>query len=170
MNLMRITCHECQTHLVAYVHDELPMRARRRVAQHISRCDNCYALYAMERNLSNELRSTVPLVGQPNAPQLGRVWAAIQTDMGRSRPVMGGHQARFGLAFIILILALALPWTMDKRQVALALPPQPAARVVVAMTETPASDESASSPLSVTNAAIPAAETPNAPMSAGNTR
>lgn len=130
-------------------------------------CARCYGLYRAQRDLSHELSVSLPRVGQPNVPQLGRMWAAIQADMQRPQRVVNRQLlTRSGVACLILVLSLLLPWSLNNQQVALAVPSQPAAPKMLSATNTPplqvalaAATEAVDT--RVTDSAIPAAETPN---------
>ncbi len=162
----RISCRECRSQLIGYVNQQVPHRMRQRIGAHLSECPMCYTEYVAQRHLSDELAFALPLLGQPKQPQLGRVWSAIQSEMNRPTPVARAPLTRYAVACLILALALVLPWSLDKQQVALAVPQQPAAPLVPGATEAASTEEPravATVAPNVTNAAIPAAETPNTP-------
>jgi anti-sigma factor RsiW len=150
-------------HLDAYLHGELPRRARRRVAQHLSECSECYAEYVAHRNLSQDIEAAVRGAAQPNNAQMSRIWQSIQVDMNRPTPVAHRIDRRITIAAFILMLTLLLPWSLDTQPVAhaLPLPPSPA----VTQTSTPMR---AGSPTEIavrlTDPPIPPAETPVAPV------
>lgn len=163
--IIRTTCRTCQTHLVAYLHNQLSPRTRRRVGQHLSHCAACYGVYVGQRGLSQELAADLPRVGQATTPQLGRVWTAIQADMARPRTVPRRHVMRYTFAVAVLVLAVLLPWSLNTRQIALAVPSHPTVPLTETVTETPPSQvvmARATLTADVTNPAIPAAETPTA--------
>jgi anti-sigma factor RsiW len=163
--MMRMNCCECQSHLVAYLDNQLPPRLRHRVGQHINTCANCYATYMVQRNVARDLAASLPRIGQPNAPQLGRMWTAVQADMHRPTPVANRQLlTRSGVACVILILVMLLPWSLNQGQIALAVPSLPATPALNDATDTPSNNTEAAVvvALNVTHAAIPAAETPDA--------
>ena len=164
-----LSCHTCQSKLVPYLHRQLSPRLQRRVGSHLDECPVCYAAYIAQRELSSELSAGLSRLGQPNAPQLGRMWSAIQADMQRPRPVPRRATGRAGVALLILTLALLLPWSLDKQQVAHAVPDQPAAPASTAgVTEAPVTVAMVTPAAKVnsTNALIPPAKTPATPDSA----
>ncbi len=119
-----MNCKNCQYHLTAYLHGELSPRERQRMTQHIQACPMCYTVYIQQRDIQRDLAYYVPLIGQENRPRYDKMWASIQADM--SRPKRQGYQMRYGLAALMLLLALLLPWTIGHRATALAaLPTQP---------------------------------------------
>lgn len=118
------------------MHGELPPRARQRVDQHLNQCSSCAAFYVAQRQLVRDLEQTLPQIARTSTPQLNRIWADIQADMTRPR-IIARPQTRYGVAALILMLALLLPWSMDKQRGALALPLQPIP--AVSLTGTPVS-------------------------------
>jgi len=121
-------CHDFQSQMTAYVHDELPPLARRRLARHIQQCSACYIAYARERDLARELEFRVALVGQPRPAELKRVWSAIQQDMRQPRSSRLHFRLRYGLAAFMFTLGLLLPWRIQgqvKAVALIALPPVP---------------------------------------------
>lgn len=169
-----LTCHQCQPKLLAYVHHQLSDRASRRVARHLNDCPLCYAAWLEQRDLARDLAQSLPALGRPDAPQLGRVWLAIQADMARPRAVSRPPLARFGVACLVFVLALVLPWSLDKQQVALAVPSQPPAPALTATLSVTRAPETAlrgqTPTASKTEAVIPAAETPLVPSGTPDTR
>jgi anti-sigma factor RsiW len=171
-----MTCRQCQSKLVAYVHNQLNGRARARVDRHLNECPVCYAAYLAQRDVAQELAHSLPVLGRPDAPQLGRMWLAIQADMNRPRRIARPNLARFGVACLVLVLALILPWSLDKQQVALAVPPQPSAPPLTVSLNVTASPEGGTrlvpptAAASSTEAVIPAAETPITPSGTPDTR
>ncbi len=165
LRLHGFSCHDCRVHLDAYIHGELSKRARRRVAQHLSECAECYADYVSHRNLSQEIEASVRRYGQPNTVQMSRIWQSIQVDMNRPTPVVSRVDTRFTVAAFMLMLTLLLPWSLDSQPVAhaLPLPPQPA----LTQTSTPVRIVSATevaAMMRLTDPPIPPAETPVAPV------
>jgi anti-sigma factor RsiW len=164
-----LSCHACQSKLVPYLHRQLSPRMQRRVGSHLDECPVCYAAYIAQRELSSELTAGLSRLGQPNAPQMTRLWAAIQADIQKPRPVPRRTTGRAGVALLILILALLLPWSLDKQPVAHAVPDQPAAPAsTAAVTEAPAvvAMLTPEARVNSTYALIPPAETPATPASA----
>lgn len=118
---MRITCHECQAHLVAYINDEVKPRRRRAVAQHLDECGACYAAYREQRGLVSDLQLDLKRIGQPSTPQLDTMWAAIQANMRHARPIRRRFRRRYGLAVVLILLTLLRPWSLSTPQFAFAL-------------------------------------------------
>jgi anti-sigma factor RsiW len=164
--MIRTTCNDCRSHLIGYLHQQLSPRKRRQVAQHLQSCAACYADYIAQRDLARELTSSVPALGQPAAPDLSRVWIAIQRDMSRSDPVRRRYLGHYGIACLILALTLLLPWSLGQQHIALAVPRQPSAPAVLSVTEAAGATEEANmaevAMVSATDAVIPPAETPSA--------
>ncbi len=124
-------CKDCKFHMTAYLHGELAPKVRQRMTQHIQTCPMCYTVYIQERDMQHELAYYVPLVG--SRPRYDKMWASIQADM--SRPREPRFQMRFGLAALMLALALLLPWTLGRQQTALAaVPTQPSPELTATRT------------------------------------
>jgi predicted anti-sigma-YlaC factor YlaD len=125
-----MTCHECQKHLVGYIHNELKPHLRRRVAYHLDDCPACYAVYGRQRELARELQLTIPLIGRGDTPRFDHVWASIQIEMNQPRrsAASNWYQFRYGLAMMAAMLVLLFPWVVGgRRDLTLAAPPtQPA--------------------------------------------
>ena len=139
---------------------------QRRVGNHLDECPVCYAAYIAQRELSSELSAGLYRLGQPNAPQMSRMWSAIQADLDRPHPVARRGTGRAGVALLILTLVLLLPWSLDKQRVVHAIPNQPPAPASTAgVTEAPVSVAmvTPSARVNSTYALIPAAETPATP-------
>lgn len=124
--------------MAAYLNGELSPRARRRIARYIEADAACYNEYIRQRDLARELSCEVPLVGQPTAPQLDRIWAAVQAELTPANPHpfrrssrMGRStgSARYGLVGMAVALVLALPFTLGNGTVAFAIAPQPAPQI-----------------------------------------
>lgn len=118
--------HYCKTHMTAYVNGGLSPRARGRIARYIEGDPACYAEYRRQRELSRELRSSLPALGAPTPRQLDRVWGAIQAELNLNadrdvsapatayraapRRRASGHSGTgYKLAGVMLTLCLALP-------------------------------------------------------------
>ena len=161
-----MNCHTCQSKLVPYLHRQLSPRMQRRVGAHIDSCPVCYAAYLSQRELASDLSAGLTRLGQPNAPQLSRMWSAIQADIDRPRPVARRSAGRYGVVLLMLLAALLLPWSLDKQPVVLAVPDQPPAPVSTAeVTGAPTLVAMATPVVTVnsTYAIIPAAKTPATP-------
>jgi anti-sigma factor RsiW len=169
--MSRISCFECQSRLDAYINRDLPLRKRQRVAHHLHQCEACYAAYTNLRGLTQELRADLSFMGQPGVAQLDQMWLAIQTDMSHARPVRRRFKRRYGLAALILLLALILPWSLKEHEFVLAFPLQSAqnqhrpAPIPAGLTpESPVAHGGETIvDLHVTSPCIPPAETPAAP-------
>ena len=119
-----MNCKTCQFQMTAYLHGEVTRRVGKQMARHIQRCPLCYAVYGQQRDVERELTHYVSLIGQEKAPRYGKMWASIQTDLSDSPKQ--GYQVRYGLAALMLMLALALPWTLGRGPTMLAaVPTQP---------------------------------------------
>ena len=115
-------CRYCRAHLDAYAAGELAPPARRRVAAHLDHCAACYAVYAQRREVVRELQRSLPLLGYANPPDFGQVWLKVQRELPRG----SGHSMQYGLAALLLLVLLLVPFTMGHRDIAAALPTQPA--------------------------------------------
>jgi anti-sigma factor RsiW len=109
-----LRCHAVQGHITAYIHGELPLKARRRVAAHLERCSRCKAAYGRQRELVRELERELPRVGQAQSGQLSRVWSKVQKDIQAPapRPTLQ-YRMSYGLAALILVLVMAVPFLMS---------------------------------------------------------
>lgn len=118
----------CRSRMVAYLHGELTPPVRQRMARYIDESPTCYAEYLRQRDAVRELTWKLPLVGQPDKPQLDNIWSAIQAEMkghhtSRRRPAI---HMRYGFAGMVLALTFLMPFTMGNRDVAFSVPSQPA--------------------------------------------
>lgn len=120
-----LSCRYCQAHLDGYLDGQLTPKARRRVAEHLARCESCYVEYVRRRDLHGELQRTLPLVGQRQMPDFARTWQAIRVELPHPTYERRRDQARYGLAAVMVMLVLLLPFTMGHRDLPL-LPPRPA--------------------------------------------
>lgn len=161
--MSRITCHECRERLVAYVNGELSARTRRQMAQHLDQCAACYSLYIDQRHLAQDLRADLTLIGQPTHRQLSHLWTAIQTDMRRANPMQPRFRRRYGIAVLVLLLALLLPWSFNGEPLMLALSLQNEPRTLSAEVTPSIPVTQQTIALRATAPRIPPAETPNAP-------
>ncbi len=129
-----ITCGECRTLLSGYIGRELSREARAQVASHIDTCNACYSSYLQQREITGELRQLLPAIGQAETSRLENIWSAVQT--GISQPRISPFQkdpARFGIAALIVVAAVLLPWFISQQRlvISLPLPPTPVAMVVL---------------------------------------
>jgi anti-sigma factor RsiW len=135
-----LTCRDCQSHLTAYLHGEVTPKMRRQIAQHLRQCPQCDALYASQRDLSQELAFALPRLGQPDAGQLQRIWGAVQAEQNHPSGTSWRHYAaQYGFAALLLMLALLIPWTLHSQQMALALPLPPVPQEAQVAVSTPPS-------------------------------
>jgi anti-sigma factor RsiW len=117
--MFRFTCRYCEARLTAFIHGELPLKARRRIARHLDECPTCYARYLRRRDLADELSRHIPRIGQPERGQLQRVWSGIQAEMTPTpRALYLRRSPRYGLVTLVLLLVMLLPLTMGNQNVA----------------------------------------------------
>lgn len=122
---MNYKCRYCKARMQAFIHGELDLKARRRVAQHLDECPLCYKEHLQKRELADKLAARVPLLGKSKPPQLQKIWNAVQRDL-QPRPKQ--HQvpsARYGVAALILVVAMLLPLTLGNSNIALSAPTHP---------------------------------------------
>ncbi len=132
------SCHDCRSSLIAYVHHELSADRRREIARHLDRCPECYAAYVEERDLAQDLIQIVPRLGEAGAPQFEQVWRALQSQPALDSPAGEVlYPARYGLAALLLILALLFPWSLSRGEIMLAAPPTQPSPVTQTITATP---------------------------------
>lgn len=135
-----ITCRECQKHLIAYLHRDLPAWGTRQVAAHLDHCPACRFQYERERQLADELRHIVPSLGQQvRPPAFDQVWAAMRRDP--MRPLGSQYSLQYGMAMLVVTLLLLIPFALGKSHYVLAAPPTqppPLVRVTATGTETTA--------------------------------
>jgi anti-sigma factor RsiW len=132
--MWNFNCRYCRAHLQAYIDGELSLKSRRRVSQHLDRCPACYSIYVQQRDLSRELRQSIPMVGQRGVPDFKQMWGAIQAELPQPQPRL--NQARYGLALLAFTLMLIVPFTMGHRDISL-MPPSPPAPQLLEKHETP---------------------------------
>jgi anti-sigma factor RsiW len=112
-----LRCHAVQTHLTAYIHGELPLKARRRVAAHLERCARCQAVYQRQRKQVHELEYEIPRIGQPQAGQLKRVWSNVQQELQTPAPRPSfRYRASYGLAALFLVVAMIVPYVLSRAE------------------------------------------------------
>ncbi|MDX2136775.1 MAG: zf-HC2 domain-containing protein [Chloroflexota bacterium] len=123
---MRYTCRHCRAELTAYIHRQLSPQRRQRVGRHLNACANCYTLYRQLRDVDRELQTSLPLLGQPGRRQLSGMWQGIQTQISAPRRTVPVFRVRYGVAVMLAVMALALPWSFNRAPAyALPLPPTP---------------------------------------------
>ncbi|MCC6803068.1 MAG: zf-HC2 domain-containing protein [Anaerolineae bacterium] len=124
---MGTTCRQCRALLPGYIHRELSPRQRARVSRHMSACAECYAVYAAQRQLVQELAASVPRIGS-GAPRLDKMRAAVMAEMAAPpRPKRRVNQARYSVVALALVVAVLLPWSMRAHSFSLPTLPQPEA-------------------------------------------
>ena len=126
-----VTCHTCRKRLDGYMDQQLSTGQRRQVARHLDNCPRCYALYSQRRELRRELAYRLPQLGRDHTPDFDRIWGAIQVELPQKSSPQGGFQMRFGLAAMMLMVMLLLPFTMGNHDVVRhSIPPtQPAPEI-----------------------------------------
>jgi hypothetical protein len=142
---MMFICRYSRARMTAYIHGELSLVARRRVARHLDECPRCSAIYTRERALTQELERSIPLIGTRQPPDFSRFWENVQIEIRteakrETRPFRHLHSTRYGLVALGLLLALVLPLTMGNRSLPFILPTQPAPQVITG-TDTPHQDD-----------------------------
>jgi anti-sigma factor RsiW len=125
--MFNFTCRYCNAQMAAYTHGELPLKARRRIARHLDECSACYAKYNEARELNQQLGYFVPLIGQPHAPQLQRIWAGVQAGMTPPPNKQNRYplSLRYSFVAFMLVLTFLLPLTLGNRNVPFSVPSQP---------------------------------------------
>jgi anti-sigma factor RsiW len=112
-----LRCHAVQSHLTAYIHGELPLKARRRVAAHLEHCSRCQSAYQRQRARVHELEREVPRIGQPQHGQLARIWSKVQTELHTPSPRPSfRYRAAYGLAAVILMVAMIVPYALSRTE------------------------------------------------------
>lgn len=124
-----ISCHECRKLIPAYVSRELSTSLRRRVGAHIDECEACYTVYLRQREIAHELVQQVPAIGRTNAPQLGKIWNAVQTEMVLPPPTswsrLPKRQSIVTIALILILLLSSLGYQALQHRAVMALPVPP---------------------------------------------
>ncbi len=118
-----LSCHTCQTHLLAYIQGEVPADVRQQVSRHLQGCPVCYAHYREQETLTRDLALAVPLIGQGQKSDFARVWSSVQAEIVRARQPMTVSPARYGLALAALLLAFIAPLVLGNQGMILAMPP-----------------------------------------------
>jgi hypothetical protein len=89
-------------------------------------------------------------LGQPTAPQLRRMWSAIERDMTPPETPRPRYQRRYGLVALALMIVLLFPWTLGNQNVPFLLPTQPMPSLAATMSPgTPESGAAHRSPVAV---------------------
>lgn len=139
--MMKRACERCQKHLVAYIHQELSVQQRQRIARHLDVCESCYRSYLEHVDLTRQLTERVPRVGQTYHLSVERVWAALEYDGVHPGRTFRRYSPGYGLVALIAALMLFIPLTLENQTIALSSPVmQPLA---IALRATPSSTESA---------------------------
>jgi anti-sigma factor RsiW len=128
---MFFRCRYTQARMTAYLNGELLPKARRRVTRHLDVCSTCSAYYVREREVKRDLERHVRLVGQPQGPQLQKLWMAIQQEINPPAAQRRTNPASYGFAALVLILMLLVPATLGNRNVPFSLEPRPAPALAV---------------------------------------
>lgn len=122
---MRTTCRHCRALLPGYINRELTPPQRARVSRHLNSCAECYVAYIEQRQLVQELATSVPRIGG-EPPRLDKMRAAVMAEMAApNRTKARLDYARYSMAALVLMLAVLLPWSMRAHPFALPTPPQP---------------------------------------------
>lgn len=108
-----MNCHQCQKHLVAYIHDEATPRIRRRVAAHLDTCESCYAAYVRERDASTQMTQDLAWFGQPDNAQLTDIWANVQGTWNQPTQRQRAYRWQHGLMMAAMVLLSVLPWSLN---------------------------------------------------------
>jgi len=163
-----ISCKQCQKHLVAYINHELSPKMRNHVSQHLDRCETCYALYLQHKQVTYELRRTLPLVGNNRPPAFDRVWAAARLDAVRR--TTNYYPLRYGMAMLAITLLLLIPFALGRTNQVLAEPPtQPAPLLRVTPNVTAATEEGVSVAFEISQTPAPAKLPSTLPLDAIST-
>jgi hypothetical protein len=133
-SVLKITCSECQTQLLAYLHHDVNPLLRRQIARHLDYCPRCYTAYRNELDLVQNLAHELPLMGVRNQPDFNAIWKSVQTEIQRPKPDFPQFQARYGLAMLVFALVLLLPLTLDNHNLSLSTPPTQPRPVTVHLT------------------------------------
>ncbi len=133
-SVLNISCGECQTHLIAFVHGDGTPLMRRRISRHLDHCSVCYSHYRRELELKQQLSREVRLIGGTDQPDFTRVWVEIQTNMEAGKSPVPRLDVRYGLAMLGLMLAILAPLTLGNQNLPLEMPPTQPAPLVVHMT------------------------------------
>lgn len=160
---MMYTCRQCRAALDKYARRELTPTRRRLVSAHLDTCATCYADYRRMLAFDGDLRGVLPHLGAPTSLQLAHVWAGVQSQLRTpSYAQRSPFQMRFGVALVVMVIALIMPWMMHHQQaMAVPLPPTPQqqtqavtnpAQVIAMATPDPAS---ANDPLALYTVATP---------------
>lgn len=134
--MMNYQCRYCKARMTAFIHGELELNVRRRVARHLDECANCDAEYQHRRELAQALQERVAHIGQPKTRQLQKIWGGVQRDLQPGERSAHLSPARYGLAALVLVVALLLPLTLGNHGVQFNIPTHPAP--ATAATRTPA--------------------------------
>ena len=126
----------CKARMVAFINNELPLAARRRVARYIDECPKCYNEYTRQRALQHKLTDTLPTFGQPQGDQLDRIWMAVQGELNTPPRPRPAFQMRYGLVTMALVMGLMLPLLMGNSNItqAAVTPPTPTEQTISAAT------------------------------------
>jgi anti-sigma factor RsiW len=140
--MFRFKYHYCKVRMAAFINGELPPDMRRRMGRYIDECADCYAEYRRQRALLNDLSARLPTLGQPDNQQLERVWLAVQAELlpPSRQPVHPAYFARYGLATLMLMVVLLVPFVLSGRQMvspAVATQPRPAVALSIATASAP---------------------------------
>lgn len=133
----------CKSRMVAFVNDQLPPKARRRVARYIDECPKCYALYRSQRALADELKATLPVFGQAENAQLQNIWSAVQVEITAPPParLRYAYRTSYAIAMLATALVMILPLMLGNSTVSARAQitlPEPVNRLALVSSVTPA--------------------------------
>ena len=116
--MFRFKYRYCKTHMAKYLSGDLPDATRQRIARFINERQDCYDEFARQRAVAEQLRSSLPALGKPDARRLDSIWLSLSAELAPAHPGnvrSAGFQApgmqTVGYTAILLLLgvALALP-------------------------------------------------------------
>lgn len=120
-----LTCRECRDFIPAYTQRELATLLRHRVGAHLDGCTSCSAVYRAQRDVTRDLRGTLPAIGVADTRRLNGIWTAIQQEMARPRRRTPPHPRRISASALVVVAALMLTLSLGANRLALALPVPP---------------------------------------------
>lgn len=122
---MNFQCRYTRARMNAFIHGELHLKARRRIARHLDGCTACHDRYVQQREVADQLSRRIVYLGQPRTPQLNRMWSAIQLETVSPLSSPRRDPRRYGLIALLLLLVVLFPWTMGNQNVPFTVPTQP---------------------------------------------
>ena len=119
--MFRFKYRYCKTHMAKYISGDLSDVARRRIARFIDERQDCYDEYMRQRAVADHLRSSLPILGRPDARRLDNIWLSLSAELAPAHAgaassagmrAPGNQTAGYAAIMLLLGVALLLPFAL----------------------------------------------------------